>query len=891
MRLVRIIGGGLRALFGKQHVEDELDEELRCYVENAVEHKMRVGMGHEEATREARMELGSMEALKEEVRDVGWETRVESFLQDVRYGLRMLRKNPSFTSVAVLALALGMGANTAVFSVMNALLFKSAPVNDPRTLVALYSTSAANPGWHQTSFKNYQDLRDTVPFGVAAFAAIPVGLSTAGNQPEQVPTEMVSGNYFELLGVQAALGRTFAFTAAEDKVRNKHPDIVISDALWKRRFGSRADVVNQTVQLNARPFTIVGVAPAGFVGLDLMRAVDVWVPSLNQEVLTGVHGFYFRNRSIGMFDVVARTTPAVGPSQVQSMLQAEAFRLAQTFPQDNKGLSFATRPFWQARMNPAQREKWVRAGGLLMVVVVLVLLIACANVANLVLARSASRRREVAVRLAIGATRRRLVRQLLVESLMLSSAGAMAGLSVAWGALQLLSALRPAFVPASLHVQIDWTTLLFTGAVAFVIGPLFGLVPALQASRADVVDGLKSGEGALQRVGRSDFSLALLVAQSTLATVALILAGLFVSSLQHAQEIHPGFDPDRVAIVSFDLGMLRYDNAKGPAFVRRVNERMRAIPGVVSSAVASHVLLDGAGLASNIKLAGQEDGEALSVEAGAVGLDYFRTMGISVIAGRSFQESDAAEVSEFGWAIVNQTMAEHLWPRRDAVGQQFQVLGIREPYIVVGVATDSQYDTLGEFRRPYFYIYYDQTPGLKKLTLHVKTASDPRPMLGTIQREIQAADPNLPLINVRTMSDVLTQAMWVPRTGAALLTLFGAMALILAVVGTYGVTAFFVTQRRREVGIRVALGATPANILFRVMLRTFIPTLVGMGLGLAASYFGARLVGSLLIGVAPNDAKSFGSAVAVLATAAGAASLLPALSAMRLDSARVLRLD
>jgi hypothetical protein len=266
-------------------------------------------------------------------------------------------------------------------------------------------------------------------------------------------------------------------------------------------------------------------------------------------------------------------------------------------------------------------------------------------------------------------------------------------------------------------------------------------------------------------------------------------------------------------------------------------------------------------------------------------------MGISLVAGRIFQESDAAEVSEFGWAIVNQTMAKRLWPRPDPLGQRFQVLGIREPYVVVGVVTDAQYDTLGESGRPYFYIYYDQSPGLKKLTLHVQTASDPRLMLDAIQREVQAADPNLPLINARTMSDVMTQAMWVPRTGAALLVLFGAMALVLAAVGTYGVTRVFVTQRRREIGIRVALGATPANILSRVMLQTFMPALAGVGLGIAAAYSGARLVGSLLIGVAPTDAKSFGSAVVVLAAAAGAASLLPALSAMRLDPARLLRLD
>ncbi|MGH9347591.1 MAG: FtsX-like permease family protein [Vicinamibacterales bacterium] len=320
-----------------------------------------------------------------------------------------------------------------------------------------------------------------------------------------------------------------------------------------------------------------------------------------------------------------------------------------------------------------------------------------------------------------------------------------------------------------------------------------------------------------------------------------------------------------------------------------MNERVRAISGVGASAVSTHVLLDGTGLASKMKLAGQEDAEAISIQADAVGLDYFRIMGISVIDGRNFQESDGAEVSAYGWGIVNRTMAEKLWPGRTAVGQQFHVFGIPEPYIVVGVVTDSQYEMLGEPPRPYLYIYYDQAPGLKKLTLHVKTAGDPRPLLATIQREIRAVDPDLPLVNVRTMSDVLTQAMWVPRTGAGLLTLFGAIALLLAVVGTYGVTAFFVTQRRREIGIRMALGASPARILLPVMRRTFVPALVGLVLGLAAAWFGGRLVGSLLIGIAPTDAASFGGATLVLGFAAATASLLPALGAMRLDAARVLR--
>jgi putative ABC transport system permease protein len=481
------------------------------------------------------------------------------------------------------------------------------------------------------------------------------------------------------------------------------------------------------------------------------------------------------------------------------------------------------------------------------------------------------------------------MRQLLVESLLLSSAGAVVGLSVAWGSVHLLSAARPAFVPGSFEAPMEWSTLLFTGGIAFLIAPACGLLPALQASRVNVVDGLKGGEVAVQRVGRTDFSLALLIAQSTLATVALVLASLFVRSLRHAQDINLGFDADRVAIVSFDLGMLRYDNTKGPAFVRRVNDRLRAVPGIISSAVASHVLLDGAGLASKITLAGHEDAEALSVEAGAVGLEYFRTMQIPIIAGRGFRESDGAAVSEFGWAVVNRTMAEQLWPAMDAIGQRFHVLGIREPYVVVGVASDALYDTLGERRRPYFYIYYDQTPGLKKLTLRVLTAGDPRHMLQTIQKEIQAVDSNLPLINARTMSDVLNDAMWVPRTGAALLLMFGSIGLSLAVIGIYGVTAFFVRQRRREIGIRLALGATTANIVWLVVRRGLAPTMAGLVFGLAASFFGARLVASLLIGVSPRDPTSFATAVLVLAAAAGAASVLPALVAMRVDPAPILR--
>ena len=353
------VGGSFR----RNRSDQDLEEELRLHIEMAAEDAQRRSDSPRDARRAAIIRVGgvahSIEALRDQ-RGFPWLEEVwrMTLTRDVRHAWRMWLAYPLLTSAAILSLALGMDANTAVFSVMNALLFKSSPVSDPGTLAAVYSTRPVNPGWHPTAFKNFEDLRDALPFGMIASASIPLGFAAIGNQPEQAQAELVSGNYFALLGVSAALGRVFTFNSAEDKIADKHPVIVISDAFWKRRFGGRPDVVNEAVQLNARPFTIVGVAPPGFLGLDVMRSVDIWVPSLNVSVLTGVDGFYFRQRQIGMFDVVARATPEVGLPQVQSMLQARSIKLAQTFPQEDKGLGIATRPFWQSRMKPAQREAW-----------------------------------------------------------------------------------------------------------------------------------------------------------------------------------------------------------------------------------------------------------------------------------------------------------------------------------------------------------------------------------------------------------------------------------------------------------------------------------------------------------------------------------------------------
>jgi predicted permease len=807
---------------------------------------------------------------------------------DVRYAVRLWRAHPLLTAAAIASLALGMGANTAVFSVLNALVLRSAPVRDPGTIVAIYSTSAADPGLHGTSFQNYEELRLALPLDVAAVAPLEIGLSAGNGQPEQVSAELVSDNYFQLLGVAAARGRMF--TASEGERAAASPVVVISDGLWRRRFGGRNDVVGRPLSLNARPFTVLGVAPAGFASLDVMRAVDVWIPSAKHEdVLTGVQRFYFRQRSGGMFDVVGRAAPPLTSRQVLSALQAQAARLARTFPADDTGLGFTVRPLREARMEPAQRETWVRAGALIAAVVGLVLAIACANVANLLLARSAARRREMSVRVAIGASRRRLIVQLLVESSMLSFAGAAIGLLVASGSLRLLSALRPSFLPAAFVPRLDLTALAFTGSLVLVTSLAFGLVPALHSLRDDLISGLKGGQ-APRSVPRPDFSSAVLIAQSALATVTLVLAALFLRSLSRAQAIDPGFDASRLALVTFDLGMLRYDNTQGPEFVRRVNEGVATIPGVLASAVSSQVVLEGPGLQSKIRVAGREAAEALSVEAQAVGLDYFQALGIPLAEGRTFRLSDA-DSSEFGWAVVNRTLASQLWPNRQAIGQRFEVLGIQEPHVVIGTVEDSKYESLGEAPRPFFYIFYNQAPGLKRLTLFVRTAGDPRDLLPAIERQIHAADPSLPLVDARTMSDVLTGAMWAPRTGSALLAMFGAIALILAVVGNYGITAFLVRQRQREIGIRLALGARRTNVLLSVVRWTLLPALIGIACGIAAVLLGGRLIAALLIGVTPGDPLSFVVATGLFSAAAAAASLLPAVGAARLEPARVLRRD
>ncbi len=810
---------------------------------------------------------------------------LDAALRDVRHGLRGFKRNPILTGVAIVSLALGIGGNVATFSVLSALFLESAPVRRPAELVSIYTTRPDQPGPALTSFKNFDDLRKSLPVPAAAYASILVGISEPSGEAEQVSGELVSDNYFQVLGVGAVRGRTFL--PEEGKIDGQNPVVVISDALWQRRFAAQ-DVIGRTILVNTKPFRIVGIAPAGYRGLDLGRAVDVWImTSMHADALAGIQAFYYRVRVSSMFDVVARVASDEALAALTARLKTQARDLATAFPAENNGLAFDVLPLQQARLGPQRRATWLRAGGLLAAVVALVLLIACANVANLLLAQAVMRRHEISLRRALGASNGRLRRQLLTEAALLAVAGAGIGIGVAYMSLRWAMGGHFLILPRSLQLGLDGKALTVAAAAGVCSTFLFGLAPALYATQGDISSGLRGGRIASGRLSGDRFSRLLLVAQSTLATTALILAVLFVRSLRNAQRIDPGFKTDHLALATFDLGLLRYDSERAPALVRRVLERINRIPGVTSSTISSHVVLDGPGLQSKITLPGRADAEDIGAHAQAVGRDYFRTMGLAVAAGRTFREDDSAP-SKFGWAVVNMTMAQTVWPDRPAVGQRFAISGIPEQYEVIGVVANSQYESLGETAQPFFYIYYGQATGLKKLSLYVRTAVDPASVLPAIARAVHDEDAQLPLIDLRTMADVLRKATAAPRAGSILLSAMGFLSVMLALMGTYGVTAFVVGRRRRDIGIRRALGASNSEVLLPFIRSTFLPALMGVVIGAALTVMASRLLSGLLVAVKPSDPVSLASATLIIVGSA-LATFVPAMSAIRSNVAVVLR--
>jgi len=810
-------------------------------------------------------------------------------LDDLRYAVRMLAKTPVSTGAALLSLVLGIGANTAIFALVKAVFLQPLPVARPAELVSVYTVDVAEPGTQNSSFPNFLDYRkSTHAFsGLLAYRLTRFNLATQ-DEPIQVDGALVSGNYFDVLGVRPALGRTFR--PEEDLTPGSHPVVVLGYGLWQRRFGADPRLVGRTLLLNGRAFTVLGIAPPDFHGPEVLRAPEVFVPMMMyDQVLFGTVRSWFLDRSALILKMVGRLAPGVSLAAADAEMNAIARHLESEYPVDNKGRSISLLPLAQSTISPWERKTYVLSGVVLSATVGLLLLIAAANVANLLLARALARRQEISIRLSLGAGQGRLARQLLTESLVLALLGGALGLLFAGWARSFLWSLRPPNLPAALDVSFDPRTLLFTLAVTLATGLGFGMAPLTQLLSPSLVGALK-GEGAnLPRGGGPRLRNALVVGQVALSVVALVIAGLFLRSLWNAQRIDPGFAADHLLAMSWNVGAQGYDEPRGQAFYQRVVERVEALPGVRAAAVAEAQVLKGSMHQRSITVAGQEaasrDG-TIYIQSQSVSPGYFATVGIPIVRGRGFNGADREGSVKV--AVVNETMAARFWAGQEPIGKRFTFGDDEQTVEVVGVARNSKYSSLGEDPTLFAYLPMRQrfAPGA---TLYARTAGSPSTLLETVRREVQSLDPGLPLADVTTLRDRIRDSLWSARMGAILLSLFGLLGLLLAAVGIYGVMSQHVEQRRREIGIRMALGAHTGKVIGLVLGQGMALVGIGVALGLAGAGATTRLLGSLLFGVSGTDAAIFVAAVGVLATVATVATFLPARRASNIAPQKALK--
>jgi predicted permease len=823
---------------------------------------------------------------------------MRTILHDIRYAFRLLGRSPVLSAVAALSLGLGIGANTTIFSLLNEVFLRPLPLAEPARLVSVFMSDERNRGnafgnFMPVSRLNLVDFRqqNQVFEGLVFHQFIPLSLAGGTGEPEQIFGEIVTGDYFRVLGAPLVMGR--GFLPEEDAAPGASPVAVLSYGLWQRRYGADPNMAGRTITVNGRAFTVVGVTAESFRGTSAIGGPQLWVPfAMYREVTSGFMLESWDSRRALLFNATGRLRPGVSVEQASANMNTIAAALAQEYPNDNRGRSVTLVPLAQATINPGFRENMVTAGGLLMVVVALVLLIACANVANLLLARAASRKQEIAVRLSLGAGRRRLIRQLLVESLVLAVVGGALGLLLAYWCRAALIALRPPFLPDNaLALSLDGRVLLFTALVALGTGVLFGLAPAVQFSRPDLAVELKDRTS--QPTGaRGQFTIrnALVVAQIALSLVALIGAGLFLRSLGNARQIDPGFDADHLAVFSFNLAAQGMPPDAAAARQREILDRVRAVPAVQSASYGSFVPLGGAGFARSVFLEGQDVTDARAgrlVQMSNIADGYLETIGVPLMRGRDFAPSDTAESPQV--VIVNETMAKRFWPDEDAIGKRFRFSGQEQLTEVVGVARDSKYNFLGEDPQPFIYQPLLQAPQ-PNVTLHLRSAS-PSAALGEVRAMVQQMEPNMPLVGVFTMEDVFDQALWAPRMGALLLAVFGALALGLASIGVYGVMAYTVSQRTRELGIRMALGATTGTVSRLVFRQGLTLTVVGVVLGSIGAVFGAQQVTNLLFSVNAIDPMTFVGIPLILIAVASLAIYIPARRASRVDPVEALRVS
>ncbi|MBA4138620.1 MAG: hypothetical protein C0518_15045 [Opitutus sp.] len=807
---------------------------------------------------------------------------------DLRFAARTLAKSPGFTLLAIAMVALGVSASTACFSFLNAFFLQTPPFARPHEIVSLHTVDEKNPGLMALSTPNFEDYRrdNTVFTGMALHLSLGARL-TEGEKNSYLFGQMVSANYFELLGVPAALGR--ALNRADD-AENAAAVVVVSDNFWQTRLGGAADVLGRTLLLEGEPFVIVGVMPRGFKGVNFFEPPDFWAPtSVHRTLLKGQALDFYQSRRAVSVPVFARLKPGVTRAQAQQALQPIAAELAKAFPADNAGRSVSLLPITQSIINPNFRADLVKAGNLLLSLAGLILLIACANLANLLLARAGGRQREIALRVALGASRAQVVRQLLTEHFLLAALGGGAGIVLAGWIRDLLWALRPQGFPTTVNIALDARVIAFGLGATLLTGLLFGLLPALSAARVDLMAVLKR-----DRQGGSplfSFRHMLVVAQVALSVVALVVAGLFVRSLQRANTVDLGWDPRNLALLSANLVGRGYDQTRSLEFYRRAIEQLKSVPGVLDVSVSSRQFLTGVNPQRTIRPQGSDDslrtrGKLMSYACVLPG--YLRFMNIGFIAGRDFTADD--DLQHPLVLIVNETFARQMWPGEDPLGKTVKLHGSESLLQVVGVVRDIRDTEMRADPAPFAYFPLQQTFHGNNV-FHIRTATDANALVTTLRQELQSLDPAVDIFGARSVDESIRRAMWGPRTGAALMSGFGLIALFLASLGIYAVMSQAVQQRTREIGIRLAIGAQAHAVLRLILQRGALVAGAGLLAGLGVALACTSYLRTFLFEIEPTDPLTFAAIAVILSAVALFACYVPARRATKVDPLVALRAE
>ena len=879
------LAGGLRALFGKRQSEREMEEELRGYLEAAVEQRMRSGMSAEEARRVARAELGSLESVKDEIRSAGWEAAVEAFWRDIRYSVRVLAKSPAFTAVVVLTLALGIGANTAIFSLVDAILLRYLPVVKPEELVEVSHTSFTNPLWEQV-----RDRQDVFS-GVFAWSADRFNL-TRGGAVQYANGLWASGDFFRTLGLRPAAGRLL--TAGDDR-RGCPALAVLSHASWRERYGGAGSAIGSAISLDGHPFQIVGVAPAGFYGMDVGTRFDVAIPICAASLFDGPRS-RLDARSWWWLRAVGRPKPGTGMARLKTRLAAlspEIFGAAVPQNWDSESQkNFRKRvldPVPASKGFSVLRSQYEQPLHVLMAVVGLVLLIACANIASLLLARAAARGREMAMRQALGASRLRLVRQLLVESVLLSLSGASLGLLFAhWGNAVLVRYLSTVGHAVFLDFSLDTRVLAFTAAVAILTGLLFGVAPAFRGTSESLTTAIK---GIAASPGGPRFRLWIVASQVALSLVLLVTAGLLLRSFRKLATLDIGFDRHQVLLVNANLATAQVPKAHYRATYDEIETRVRALPGVVSTSRSMITPLEGSEWNTNIRsdVPNPPAGDDALAYFNSVSPTYFDTLRTPMLVGRNFNRADTDSSPQV--AVINQTLARKFFAGLNPLGRTFRVEGearkLEPPVEVVGIVKDAKYESVREDTYPTVFRPLTQVP-TGGITLEIRTAVAAAAVVPAIQQLIARVNTEIP-IEIHTLAAQVNDSLTRERLLAALSAFFGALALLLAMIGLYGTLSYLVTGRRVEFGIRMALGASSRSILGLVMRDVAALVAGGVAAGIAISLVTGRLLGAMLFGLQPRDPATMAMAAGLLAAVSLAASFLAARRATKVDPMSALR--